>query len=362
MAKSTYMYNPDYAVPPGWVLEEHLAARGFSQAEFARLCGRSPKLISEIISGKAPIEPRTALEFERVLGMDAGIWLGIDSDYQIFKQREAEAESARALRNWMQRFPVGELVARGYIEEPSAERERLAGLLKFFGVGSYEAWMTQAARVRVTFRHSPSFESDEAVLATWLRMGELKVQRQDCAPYNRGRFARSMLEMRALTTEPIAAALKRAQQLSNEAGVALAIVRSLPRAPVSGAARWLRPDQALIQLSARHRWDDHFWFSLFHEAAHILLHSKKLTFLDSSENGAEELECEANDWAANALIRRNDWRDFVAEKPHTVASVRRFAREQGVSPGIVVGRLQHEGLVRYDRLNHLKVRLQWTED
>lgn len=96
MATATNRYKPDYAVPPGWLLEERLEVQGISHAEFARRCGRSPKLISEIIAGKAPIEPATALQFEKVLGVDAGIWLGIESDYQLHKAREAEAKEAAA--------------------------------------------------------------------------------------------------------------------------------------------------------------------------------------------------------------------------------------------------------------------------
>ena len=49
------------------------------------------KLISEIISRKAPIEPMTADQFERALGVDADIWLGIEKDYQLHQIREAEA-------------------------------------------------------------------------------------------------------------------------------------------------------------------------------------------------------------------------------------------------------------------------------
>ena len=81
MATALNQFNPDYAVPPGWILEERLEVQGISHAEFARRCGRSPKLISEIISGKAPLEPETALQFEKVLGVDASIWLGIETDY-----------------------------------------------------------------------------------------------------------------------------------------------------------------------------------------------------------------------------------------------------------------------------------------
>ncbi len=87
---ATNQYRPDYAVPPGWILEERLEVQGISQAEFARLCGCSPKLISEIVSGKAPLEPETARQFEKVLGVDANIWLGIEDNYKPHRPQEAE--------------------------------------------------------------------------------------------------------------------------------------------------------------------------------------------------------------------------------------------------------------------------------
>ena len=91
MAPASYKYEPDYAVPPGWILEERLDARQMSQAEFARRCGRSPKLISDIIAGKATIQPKTALQFQKVLGLDARIWLGIDSDYRLHLSSQANS-------------------------------------------------------------------------------------------------------------------------------------------------------------------------------------------------------------------------------------------------------------------------------
>ena len=94
MLSQAHRYRPDHAVPPGWVLEERLGAQGASQAEFARRCGRSAKLTSEIISGKAPVEPETALQFEKVLGVAAAIWLGIEADHQLHQARQAEAREA----------------------------------------------------------------------------------------------------------------------------------------------------------------------------------------------------------------------------------------------------------------------------
>lgn len=82
MALSKNQYQPDFAVPPGWVLEERLDARGITHAEFVRRCACSPQLIGEIIAGKASITQETALKFELVLGVDASIWLGIEADYR----------------------------------------------------------------------------------------------------------------------------------------------------------------------------------------------------------------------------------------------------------------------------------------
>lgn len=91
MAAKTYPYQPDYAVPPGSLLEEYLATRGLSTAAFAQRCGLSAKLIGEIVAGRALLEPTTALQFERVLGMDARIWLGIEADYQRHRSTSPKA-------------------------------------------------------------------------------------------------------------------------------------------------------------------------------------------------------------------------------------------------------------------------------
>ena len=360
MATATNVYAPDYAVPPGWVLDERLEAHGISHAEFARRCGRSPKLISEIIAGKAPVEPGTALQFEKVLGVDASIWLGIESAYRLHRAREAEAADAAASAEWLQALPVRELVKRGCLQGPDSDS--VSKLLAFFGVGSVEAWTAKHAQAKVAYRHSPRFKSDEVALATWLRLGEIEAESQECAEYNASKFRRAMREVRGLTREPVAEALERVRQIMNQVGVALAVIKPLQKTALSGAAWWLSPRKAVIQLSARHKSDDHLWFSLFHEAAHILLHSKKCIFVDGTSDDGTDVETEANAWAANALVARADWERFVARSPRSKADVCAFADEQGIAPGIVVGMLQHVNVLPWNHLNSLKERYRWQDD
>ncbi len=359
MATATNQYGPDYAVPPGWILQERLEVEGISHAEFARRCGRSAKLISEIISGKAPLEPRTALQFEKVLGVDASIWLGIESDYRLHRAREAEAQNAAASAEWVKAFPVRDLVKRSCFQRPESDTDAVSKLLAFFRVGSVEAWTARYGLANVAYRHSRSFKSDEASLATWLRLGQIEAEQQDCAEYSGSRFKQAVRNIRSLTREPLDEALQQTTRLCNEAGVALALVRPLPKTALSGAAWWLSPRKAVIQLTARHKTDDHLWFSFFHEAAHILLHSKKGVFVDEANGDDTEQEIEANEWASNILIPKGAWQTLVASSPRSARVVTAFADEQGIAPGIVVGRLQHEGHLPWSQLNSLKVRLAW---
>ncbi|MCY4099390.1 MAG: helix-turn-helix domain-containing protein [Rhodobacteraceae bacterium] len=82
MSVSKNQFNPDYSVPPGWLLEITLEYNNCSQAEFARRGGISPKLIKEIISGKAPINSETAIKLEKTTGIVAEIWNRMESRYQ----------------------------------------------------------------------------------------------------------------------------------------------------------------------------------------------------------------------------------------------------------------------------------------
>ncbi|MDE2998374.1 MAG: HigA family addiction module antitoxin [Gemmatimonadota bacterium] len=359
---ATNQYRPDYAVPPGWVLAERLEAQGISHAEFARRCDRSAKLISEIVSGKAPIEPITAVQFERVLGVDAEIWLGIEKNYQLHQIREAEASEAEALAEWAKSFPLIELAKRGAIRTRSASREAYSELMAFFRVASIDAWHVKYGTANIAYRHSPSFKSDENSLATWLRLAEIDAEGQKCNEYDRSAFLGALRRIRRLTRAPFYEARDQTHELCNRAGVALSMIEPLPKASLSGAAWWLSPRKPVIALSARHRTDDHLWFSLFHEAAHILLHSKKDVFVDEANAGDADLETEANEWASNFLVSRPDWRRFVDEGSFTNLNIRKFAEDQGIAPGIVVGRLQHERRIGWDWLNDMKVRLEWVEN
>jgi len=136
-------------------------------------------------------------------------------------------------------------------------------------------------------------------------------------------------------------------------GVVVAFVPELPKTRAQGAARWITPSKALIQLSCRGKRNDILWFSFFHEAGHLLLHGKKASFVDTDSAASTDKEREADEFASNILLPRRELKEFVAEAKFSEEAVVSFAEEVGVHPAIVVGRLQHEKIIGHDRLSHL---------
>ncbi|MDO8636220.1 MAG: HigA family addiction module antitoxin [Dehalococcoidia bacterium] len=145
-----YKYNPDYVVAPGEVLEETLEARNIKKVDLAMRCSLSTKTVSQILSGKAPVSPETALQLQRVLGVSANIWNNLEANYRLFlEKRDSRKELSKHVA-WSRKFPIKELVERGFMPGSDDPAEVVEQLVVFFGVGSVQAW--EAYLVSYRFR------------------------------------------------------------------------------------------------------------------------------------------------------------------------------------------------------------------
>jgi addiction module HigA family antidote len=350
-------YRPDTVSPPGETLLETLEAMGMTQAELAERTGRPQKTINEIVKGKSAITPETALQLERVLGVPAGFWNNRESAYREYLARAQEHERLVPAVSWLRQFPVAAMVRLGWIEKRQDPVERVREILGYFGVASPRQWQEVWAP-QATFRQSPAFQADPGAVAAWLRRGEIEGQQIECTPYDRSHFHAALLEARALTEAPPEHFQPTLTALLAQAGVALVFVPELPKIRASGATQWLTPKKALLQLSLRYKTDDQLWFTFFHEAGHILLHGKRDFFIEESGQESEE-EAEADRFAADLLIPPADWRRIAGRGRYSQGEILAFAAEIGIAPGIVVGRLQHEGDLPPNYCNDLKRRLEW---
>ncbi len=362
MAGSSLHEQRDWTVAPGELLSELLDERGISQSELARRMGRPTKTINEIVNGKAAITPQTAIQLERVLGTSATFWINAEAAYRHDLARFAETEALERRTPWFERFPVKDLVRKGIIDRAPVARQ-IEQLLQFFGVGSPEAWETRWETFAPAYRQPPG-ESSPAARAVWLRWGEITAGEASTAAYDPDGARRVVQQAARLSVvTPPQAAVDELYDLLASVGIALVLLPEISGTRLSGAVHWPSADRPVLQLSARHRRDDQFWFTVLHEIGHII-DSPRRAFTDTdADDGADsasevvdpEAEERADEIAREALVPSAALRAFLARaSPDDRDAVRTFAGELGVAPGVVVGRLQRDGHLDWSRLNDLK--------
>jgi len=73
------------------ILEEFLVPMGITQQAFATALGVSRARVNEILNGRRAVTPDTALRLQKVLGMDAQFWLGLQLMRDLYNAEQSEA-------------------------------------------------------------------------------------------------------------------------------------------------------------------------------------------------------------------------------------------------------------------------------
>ncbi len=368
MATDTQLIS-DLPVPPGEYLQEVVDELGVTQADLARRMGRPAQAINEIIRGEKAITPETALQLEQVVGVPAHIWTGLETKFQLVKARQQaqaqEEEEADSLKSWLQGLSYPVLAKFAGLAEATKAVDKVREIRRYLGLSSLNN-LEGVGALRLAFRKSHKVAVSQLALAVWLRRAELMTQATDTADFDRTKLLDCLPGIRAMTTQPPQIFGPALHDQLAACGVAFIIQRSLPKTGVHGATFWLTPRKAVLVLTIRGAWADIFWFSLFHELGHLVLHGKNRTFLedDSTDPDVRELESAADAFAADQLIPANDFEAFLGEARgrFSKATVRTFAEGIGIDPGIVVGRLQNQKLVQPQMLNGLRSQYTWAED
>jgi len=370
MTELSAPFAPDWVLAPGESILDLLDERGWTQGELAQRLGYSEKHVSQLINGRAPITADAAQKLERVLGSSMDFWLRLEANYQRHRARLESAGRYASWASWLDRLPIKELMACGAITKMRVDDKNKPVLvdacLRFFGVASPDEWRGHYEDMQVAFRRSRDEQSDVGAISAWLRLGEQRAEKLEAPRYDRARFEKALHEIRGLTRQAPETFEPRMRELLSAAGVLLVFVPAIPRAHVSGVARWLSQTRPLIQLSLYGKTNDKFWFTFFHEAAHILLHAdsredKKSIFLDdpNSSHSSNPREHEANQWAGSILIPEQYAHELSSLR--TKVAVESFAKRSGLHPGIVVGRLQHDEIIPQSWMNDLKQPFRFME-
>ncbi|MBS1853313.1 MAG: ImmA/IrrE family metallo-endopeptidase [Acidobacteria bacterium] len=349
-------FTPDWVSAPGDTIADILHEKRVTIPRFAKDMEWSIEEAKSLLGGRTTITIAIARKLARIVGSSVEFWMSRDFQYRKTIDRLHHIET-----EWLNQLPIGDMIKFGWVT-PSPSKE-VKEYLRFFGVPSLSAWTQTYSKLNelVAFKTSQSFESRPASVAAWLRQGEIESSRIKCSSWNPSKFKESLSNIRRLTrSKRPNLFVSELQKLCSLNGVAVIVLRAPSGCRASGATRFLSKDQALLLLSFRYLSDDQFWFTFFHEAGHLLLHGEQGFFLEGMDGPRTKQELEADKFAEDILIPQN-FQPALMKLPLNSKVVIKFAQRLGISPGIVVGQLQHHGKIKHSQLNGLRRRFQWGE-
>ena len=362
MSASELMEETDWVSPPGHTIISLLEQNELTLEDFAERIGRTKRIAQNLLDGKQAIDVDLARRLSDVFGASESFWMAREHDYRA-RVEVPDQVRVDSFEDLISTLPLADMKKFGWIENVRSQEDKIAQSMEFFGVSTIAQWQGryENAFSGAAYRRATAYASCEIATTAWLRQGEIETQEEEVAEWSPDQLRQELDGFRRLTwyKNPSLFLPKLKEGLAR-AGVKFAIVRAPKGCSASGAVRILVDDTPHIQLSFRYLSDDQFWFSLFHEVGHLLLHFDKMPILENTKLKEEECEAEANEFASQVIvpmIYQEELLGLVASKPLII----NFAKKVGVAPGLIVGQLQHARIIGYNQMQHLKRRYRWID-
>ena len=351
-------YEPKWFSPPGESIAVFLEEAKSSLEEFAAHMNVDKDAALKILEGLCSIDDEKADALAGLVGGSKRFWLERERQYRSDYDRVKGALELSDTE-FLDQFPLTDLYEIGLQKHKFNQSRELMDFLGFESAALCQQNLKRALR-DVVFRESKAFKHVDGATYAWLRRCELSAYKVNCTPLDMEGFKETLQEVRGLTKiKDPAVFVPELRRLCATRGVVVVVERAPKGCTVSGATKYQKGNRAMIALTFRHLSDDQFWFTFFHEAGHLVLHDRAKVFLESEGIKKTVLEAEADEFAAETLIPRKFLEELHQLKSRSKEIIR-FAVKVGIAPGIVVGQLQHIGMLGYKQLNGLKRRYRWV--
>ncbi|MFB6318511.1 ImmA/IrrE family metallo-endopeptidase [Saccharicrinis sp. FJH54] len=343
-------YYPEEVLHPCETLNEKLEELGMSRKEFALRTGKPEKTVIAILKGESSITPEMAILFENITKIPAHFWINKQARYNEYRARLNRKHDVDRAEEWTRSFPYAEMANNNWVPKTRKLQEKTIYLFDYFGVSTYEAWdrLYMKSELKVAAYASLAHTHEPHAISAWLRQGEIQAGQINAPEYNKKEFQKVLPLIKNLMAKQPDNFFSELQYLCLQAGIKVFYTPKLPKTPLSGSTRWIK-DTPVIQLTARYKQNDRFWFTFFHEAGHILLHGKKYISLENinfSEADPEK-EQQAHDFAEKWTFSKIQEAEILKAVPLDEDDIIYFAKKFNTHPALIIGRLQHKELIPY---------------
>jgi HTH-type transcriptional regulator/antitoxin HigA len=342
------------AIAPGETIREQLETRGMSQKEFAARMGMTEKHISHLINGKVELTKDVALRLESVLGLQAHFWNNLEAIYReqlVRVKMELEQEKDEEIAR---RMPYAKMASLGWVKRTRNIKEKINNLRNFFEVASL-GFLEKLCVPGIVYRTAGISETSDYALAAWSQKARVEARKFLKKPVNIEKLKEYLPKIRALTLKSPNLFCRELTSLLANCGIAIVFLPHIDGSFLHGAS-FVDGKHIVIALTVRGKYADKFWFSLFHELDHIIE-----GHINNPYSASDEQENHADSFASNTLIPSNEYQDFLIRCDKSEREIVAFASRIGVDVGIVLGRMQKDNIIPYNRYNNLRTQYQIDE-
>lgn len=341
---SNYLeYKDAIAFHPGYYLKEIVDESGLTQEDFAKRLDTTPKNLSLLVRGEQSLSIDIAMKLSRMIGTTVSYWLNLQNAYDALiaefnsdKELEKEREIFKELdyKYFRDNFGLPDL--------PRKTDEQIVEVRKFLHVSTLAVF--EKRDMAVSFRSVSQKLSDANTIKAniMVQIAANMALNVQAPKFNKTKFKQAVDYALSLTRNhkdfyPLI------KEAFYNAGVIFVILPNLPGSKINGATKKLERN-VMLMVNDRRLNADTFWFTLFHEIGHIIHGDYGISF----EQETGEREEVADKFAADLLIKSDEYQKFIQGNTFTLTKIKEFAASIERDPGIVLGRLQKDKLVRYD--------------
>lgn len=358
--KNVIEYKNLCAFHPGYYIEELVEEYGITQNEFALRMGTTPKTLSELINGIANLSNDLAKKLSVMTGTSVELWLNLQSSYdqkliEISKEKDFDEQ-----KEVLKQIDYSYFVNVVNLPKTNISFEKIANLCKYFTISDLRILKKQDFLVNYRTALNSTSEKNIINSQAWLQTAINLSKFVETKKYDENKLKNYLPTLRSMTIDEPENFLPRIKEILSECGVAFVLLPHLKNSGINGAVKWINEDRVVLAMNNRKLNADVFWFSFFHETKHVFQRKLKTTFVSCSDTEMVEinkkLEEEADNFSANYLIKKEDLVKLSPTKYITDEEIKDFAKKIGIHPGIVAGRLQHEGILSMTRCAKLKTK------
>lgn len=347
---------------PGVFIKDAIEEMGLNQTEFAYRSGLSIKNVSTLLSGESNVTIDVAMKLAAFFHNSVEGWINLQTKYDLFQN------SIKIEEELKQEWEIAKSFDKNFVKQIlrieincDEKNKTINELRSSFNVGTLVALkeVDMYAFCKTSINKDLT-ENNIVMRNAWISVAEKVAKKKTCAEFNKNVIYENLLNLRKLTLEKPNVFQPKLESILSKAGIKLVILPYLKNSLVGGVTKWIANENCvLIAVNDCGKDADKFWFSIFHELGHAMKnHKRHLTISYEKNKIIDDDEIAANKFASELLINQKEYEEYIKQGVFNESSISRFAKKQHVADFVVIGRLQKDKYIGWNKFQYLKPKYQ----